>query len=329
MTSEVYPNTSGSSSIHPDNVGSSNKHPLDGVGSSSVYPNTTGSLFVNHSTCDISSITNNTNQKNLIPQCIIPMTMIPFVKKDANSQANKYVDTQYGLTIAPSLSNMNNLEQKIAFLSKTMLEIRDDVINSAKTVYDSEVQNRINQLLMKSQQWNNFLSDTRLSAIIGLGKSVNIFKYLSEHFGTDIVSFVEYTSPIFLSPVILHKGWITKLKASIEAKYRFTIAKVETYDTVRCENFVRIIAHKNIKNRVEKWYSKNLSIHGCKLLTKKPKGNMPINATIVINHPFIDGTFQESKIYIVKTKFTFNDRTLGEDVVSDAAVKYISEMGKP
>jgi hypothetical protein len=31
----------------------------------------------------------------------------------------------------------------------------------------------------------------------------------------------------------------------------------------------------------------------------------------------------------VKTKFTFNDRTLGEDVVSDAAVKYISEMGKP
>jgi len=155
--------------------------------------------------------------------------MIPFVKKNAYSQAYKYFDTEYGLTILPSLSSMKSPQIKIDHLSNKIKDIRDDVINSAKKVYDNEVINRINKSLYSQQQSD--LIDPRLVAIISQGNSCNIFNYFSEHFGTDYVQFVTVTAPFFLSPIILHKGWITKLKAFIEAKYRFTIAKIESYDT--------------------------------------------------------------------------------------------------
>ena len=98
------------------------------------------------------------------------------------------------------------------------------------------------------------------------------------------------------------------MKAVIETKYRFTIARIDAYDTPRCENFVRMIAHKNIKDTVEKWYNNILIKYGCKLLTKKPKTSVSsIIAKICINHPIVDNTFPPSYIYIVKTMLTVND----------------------
>jgi hypothetical protein len=69
-----------------------------------------------------------------------------------------------------------------------------------------------------------------------------------------------------------------------------------------------MIAHKNIKDTVEKWYNNILIKYGCKLLTKKPKTNVSsIIAKICINHPIVDNTFPPSYIYIVKTMLTVND----------------------
>jgi len=100
-----------------------------------------------------------------------------------------------------------------------------------------------------------------------------------------------------------------------------------------------MIAHKNIKNTVEKWYCKILGKHGCKLLTKKPKKeNMLIIATIVINHPVFDGTLRELFVYIVKTMCTFNDGTTLIEQVNDTSDKFeqalsadecVSIIGKP
>jgi len=252
---------------------------------------------------DISSITHNTNQNNVPPSVIIPLTMISFAKKDIKKQANKYVDTVYGHTIAPNLSSITPL-CKIEYLSKKMTEIREDVIQTGKNTYAQDVQNRsLNFHIIKQE------NDARLDSIISQGNSRTIFNYFSAKYATpnNYIEFVKITSPIFLSPVILHKGWITNLKGIIEGKYRFTIARIDGYDTPRCENFVRMIAHKNIKDTVEKWYNNILIRYGCKLLTKKPKGNKYIIATIAINHPIIDNTFQPSFIYIVKTKITFDD----------------------
>jgi len=234
------------------------------------------------------------------PHVIIPLTIIPFEKKDAEGQAFTFIDTEYSLTIAPSLSSANSNSSKIDILSKALLAIRDDVINTAKIVFANEVKKRC------SNQCDSFL-DPGLNAIIRQGKSRTIFHHLSEKYGTNYVDFVRFTSTIFLSPLILDKAWITTLKVTIENKYRFTFAKIEAYDSARCESTVRMIAHKNIKNRVDKWYSNFLAKYGCKLLTKKPKGMELIVATIIINHPSFDGLLPSSHIYIVKTKRTFNE----------------------
>lgn len=261
----------------------------------------TSQYSVNQS--DISSITHNTNQNNVASTVIIPLTIISFAKKNTKEQATKYVDTEYGHRIAPNLSSISQ-QLKIDHLSNKMTEIREDVIQTGKKIYAQDVQHRSLNLHIIEQE-----NDARLDSIISQGNSRTIFNYFSDKYGTpeNFVKFVKITSPIFLSPVILHKGWITNLKGIIEKRYRFTIARIDGYDTPRCENFVRMIAHKNIKDTVEKWYNNILIKYGCKLLTKKPKGNKSIIATIPINHPFIDNTFQPSFIYIVKTKITFDD----------------------
>lgn len=262
-----------------------------------------GTLECSINPSDISSITHNTNQNNVAPHVVIPLTIISFTKKDTENQAKKYVDTEYGHLIAPNLSSIPQL-LKIDHLSKKMSEIREDVIQTGKKTYAQDVQYRASNFHIIEQE-----NDARLDSIISQGNSRTIFKYFSDKnaITNNYVEFVKNTSPIFLSPVILHKGWIFNLKRLIEGKYRFTIARIDEYDTPRCENFVRMIAHKNIKDTVEKWYNNILIRYGCKLLTKKPKGNKYIIATIAINHPIIDNTFQPSFIYIVKTKITFDD----------------------
>ena len=185
-----------------------------------------------------------------------------------------------------------------------MIEIRDDIIQTGKKVFSQDVQRRLLQSPLIQERFGAELNSIS-SSISSQGNSRSIFQYLSEKY--EILDFVQITSPIFLSPVILHKGWVITLKETIEAKYRFTISRIEGYDTSRCENFVRMIAHKNIKDTVEKWYNNILIRYGYKLLTKKPKGDKCIVSQIVINHPAIDNRFQSSHIYIVKTKATFGE----------------------
>jgi hypothetical protein len=62
---------------------------------------------------DFSSVTNNTNQNNVPPHVIIPPTIIPFEKKVAEGQASTFIDTEYGLIIAPCLSSANSNPSKI------------------------------------------------------------------------------------------------------------------------------------------------------------------------------------------------------------------------
>jgi hypothetical protein len=76
------------------------------------------------------------------PHVIIPLTIIPFEKKDAEGQASTFIDTEFGLTITPSLSSANCNSSKIDILSKALLAIRDDVINTAKIVIAKEVKKR-------------------------------------------------------------------------------------------------------------------------------------------------------------------------------------------
>ena len=79
--------------------------------------------------------------------------------------------------------------------------------------------------------------------------------------------------------------------------------KIYSLDSPRCADFVQMISHKNMKNMVEKWYSKYQNKFGSKMLTKKPKmENEMFVQSIVVNHPTFGTNFTTSCVYIVKTK---------------------------
>ena len=170
----------------PDGVPSSNYSlPMNNVPMNTISA-PANSIF----TADFSSVTNNTNQNKLPPHVIIPLTIIPFEKKAAERQASTFIDTEYGLTIAPSLTSANSNSSKIDILSKALLSIRDDVINTAKKEFAIEVKKRF------SNQCDSFL-DPGLNAIIHHGNSRTIFHHLSEKYGNNCVDFVRFTSPYF------------------------------------------------------------------------------------------------------------------------------------
>ena len=177
------------------------------------------------------------------------------MKKDAKKHALKFIDTEYGLTIEPCLSSMNNNQKKIETLEKAILRIRQDIIDTSKNVFADEVKKRCTFWCENDLELANH-------AIIVQGNSCNIFDWFSEIYNDNWGKFMQVTSTIFLSPMVLHKSWIFELKSQVESKYNFVIVKIDSFDSPRCADFVRMISHKNIKNMVEKWYSKYLKKSG-------------------------------------------------------------------
>jgi hypothetical protein len=194
---------------------------------------------------------------------------------------------------------MNNNQKKICVLAAAMLRIREDVISTAKRVFANDVKKLCSHLI------DNDL-DVRYNAIVQQGKCKSIFDRFPDKFDDNWEEFMRVTLPIFLSPVILHEAWITEVKKQFESNYRVVILKIDTFDSPRCTDFVQMISHNNIKNMVEKWYSKYLIKFGCKLLTKKPKQNGLLYQTFCINHPNFDTIFIHSNFYILKTTGSFN-----------------------
>ncbi len=121
----------------------------------------------------ISSLTNNTTQNKVPPQLLVPFTFIPFVKKDAKKHALKSIDTEYGLTIKPCLSSMNNNQKKIDTMEKAILRIRQDIIDTSKNFFADEVKKRCTF-------WCENYSELANHAIIVQGNSCNIFDWFSE-----------------------------------------------------------------------------------------------------------------------------------------------------
>ncbi len=60
--------------------------------------------------------------------------------------------------------------------------------------------------------------DVGYNAIVQQGKCNSIFDRVSDKFDDNWEEFKRVTSPIFLSPVILHKAWITEVKKQLESK---------------------------------------------------------------------------------------------------------------
>jgi hypothetical protein len=71
-----------------------------------------------------------------------------------------------------------------------------------------------------------------------------IFKYYEERHRMDWKSMMIETSPIFLSPAILNKTWISKVRSKAEFTLQFTIVQDLKYDAERSYDFAHTISQK-------------------------------------------------------------------------------------
>jgi hypothetical protein len=80
-----------------------------------------------------------------------------------------------------------------------------------------------------------------------------IFNYFEELHGTDWILMMKETAPIFLSPAILNKTWISRVKKEAESTLQFSIVKDIKFDGERCYDFctyyfAETCKRSNIKN---------------------------------------------------------------------------------
>ena len=137
------------------------------------------------------------------------LSQLYHLKKGWKKQLSKYIDTEYGLTIEPSLSSINNDQKNIEILEKAILRIRQDIIDTAKKVFAGEIKKHCTY-------WFDNDFDVSNHAIVQHGNICNIFDHLSEKYDDNWEMFMHVTLSIYLSPVVLHKSWISELKNQIE-----------------------------------------------------------------------------------------------------------------
>ena len=85
-----------------------------------------------------------------------------------------------------------------------------------------------------------------------------IFNYFEELHRTDWISMMKETAPIFLSPAILNKTWISRVKIEAESTLQFSIVKDVKFDGERCYDFAHTISQKHVKDLTSKMYKRYL-----------------------------------------------------------------------
>jgi hypothetical protein len=252
----------------------------------------------------------------------VPFTFIPFEKKDIKKNAEKFHDTEYARVLFPALIVRTDKNERVRTLMTLMLDNRKFIKDTAQKIYEDEIKTRFSFMNIDKEVENLRLLDSAKA----------IWKYYENKHGTDWRSMMIETSPIFLSPAILNKTWISRVRTSAESTLQFIIVKDLTFDAERSYDFAHTISQKHVKDMTTKLYKRFLDKFGMKLLTKKPKnGIFPVNGgEICINHETFDKELKRTNVFCVsseknplydetKTKFT-------DSFDHDAIVTYIDEI---
>jgi hypothetical protein len=109
------------------------------------------------------------------------------------------------------------------------------------------------------------------------------------------------TLPIFISPTILNKSWMTRVKKRAKDQLQFCMVRDLEYDGGRCYDFEHTIPQKHVIDLTSKWYKMYLEKFGMKLLTKLPKnGILPHDdGQIYINHATFDTNLKATYVYCI------------------------------
>ncbi len=175
-------------------------------------------------------------------------------------------------------------------------------------MYEEEVKTRFFDLLDEKQ------IDVQVDHYIK-----TIFRYYKEQHRTDWKSMMRETLPIFLSPAILNKFWMIKVKKIAEEKLQFCIVRDLEYDGAKCDDFAHTISQKHVMDLLSKMYKRYLETFGMKLITKIPNdGYLPYDdKQIYINHAKFGISYKATFVYCISslktnsshecTKFFFNE----------------------
>jgi hypothetical protein len=126
----------------------------------------------------------------------------------------------------------------------------------------------------------------------------------------DWKSMMRETLPIFLSPAILNKFWMIKVKKIAKDQLQFCIVRDLEYDGAKCYDFAHTILQKHVMDLTSKMYKRYLENFGMKLLTKIPKdGNLPHDdEQIYINHAKFDISLKATYVYCISSLKTNSSR---------------------
>ncbi len=168
----------------------------------------------------------------------VPHTIIPFEKKDIRRHAERFEDTEYTRVLFPALVVCMDRNERVETLMTAMLDNRKFVKNMAQKIYEEEINTRCSYMNISGEEEKLRMLDSAKA----------IFKYYEVRHGTDWKSMMIETSPIFLSPAILNKTWISKVRSKAEFTLQCTIVKDLKYDAERSYDFVHTISQKHVKD---------------------------------------------------------------------------------
>jgi hypothetical protein len=200
-----------------------------GSNSESISENT--SFSSNHGSNSISSLSSMT----ATPLRTVPLTMIPFEKKNIQKNAERFQHTQYACVLLPTLVVHMDPNDRIKKLMETMLEIRKFFKKNAQQKYEEDVKRCFFDLSDKKLivvQVDNYLT---------LDNSIkSIFRYYKERHCMDWKSMMRKTPLIFISPAI-NKSWMIQVKKIAEDQLQFRILRDLEYDGAKCYDFAHTI----------------------------------------------------------------------------------------
>ena len=252
--------------------------------------NETLNLHPNDGSTSVSSLSSVTSRRFRH----VPFTMIPFEVQHIRRNAEKFVGTQYANVLSPTLVNYDDQEERIAQLEESIKQNRKFIKTTAQKNYQEEVKIRCS---------NNENPNEELFDKLQVMDVKGIFNYFKELHGTDWISMMKETAPIFLSPAILNKTWISRVKKEAESTLQFSIVKDIKFDGERCYDFAHTILQKHVKDLTSKMYKRYLDKFDLKLLTKLPKkGFVPVlGGEISVNHVPIDINLRVTYVYCVSS----------------------------
>jgi hypothetical protein len=165
-------------------------------------------------------------------------------------------------------------------------------------MYKEEVKSRFYDLSDEKQ------IDVQIDHFLTLDDSIkSILRYYKEQHCTEWKSMMREMLPKFLSPAILNKFWMIKVKNIAEDQIHFHIVRDLKYDGAKCYDFAHIISQKHVMDLTSKMYKRYLENFGMKLWTKIPKdGNLPRDdEQIYINHAKFDISLKATYVYCVSS----------------------------